>query len=181
MESVQTIGTTRYKLEIMVLGHLTGPQTTRRMYIRTTRAFISCPQSPVKSRILPQPKYWTGILSTSHHRAYVPALGRLLVSWRAILPQAPSLIPLEAHDWPPRENIILRMERWKSWQSCRAAIGYGLLSGEFTLYVRKRRFRKGHEFMNVSPRMMPESNVYGAWPASGEIDIMESKGNDGVT
>jgi beta-glucanase (GH16 family) len=26
--------------------------------------------------------------------------------------------------------------------------------------------------------MMPESSVYGAWPASGEIDIMESKGND---
>ncbi|KIN08760.1 glycoside hydrolase family 16 protein [Oidiodendron maius Zn] len=29
--------------------------------------------------------------------------------------------------------------------------------------------------------MMPESSVYGAWPASGEIDIMESKGNDGLT
>lgn len=25
--------------------------------------------------------------------------------------------------------------------------------------------------------MMPESSVYGEWPASGEIDIMESKGN----
>lgn len=25
---------------------------------------------------------------------------------------------------------------------------------------------------------MPESNVYGEWPASGEIDIAESKGND---
>jgi beta-glucanase (GH16 family) len=29
--------------------------------------------------------------------------------------------------------------------------------------------------------MMPEDSVYGAWPASGEIDIMESKGNDGLT
>lgn len=28
-------------------------------------------------------------------------------------------------------------------------------------------------------RMMPEDSVYGEWPASGEIDIMESKGNDG--
>lgn len=28
--------------------------------------------------------------------------------------------------------------------------------------------------------MMPEVNTYGEWPASGEIDIMESKGNDGV-
>lgn len=26
-------------------------------------------------------------------------------------------------------------------------------------------------------RMLPEANVYGAWPASGEIDIMEAKGN----
>ena len=26
--------------------------------------------------------------------------------------------------------------------------------------------------------MMPESDVYGAWPASGEIDIAESRGND---
>lgn len=25
--------------------------------------------------------------------------------------------------------------------------------------------------------MMPENSVYGEWPASGEIDIMESKGN----
>lgn len=27
--------------------------------------------------------------------------------------------------------------------------------------------------------MMPEADVYGSWPASGEIDIMESKGNNG--
>ena len=26
-------------------------------------------------------------------------------------------------------------------------------------------------------RMLPEANIYGAWPASGEIDIMEAKGN----
>jgi len=26
--------------------------------------------------------------------------------------------------------------------------------------------------------MMPENSVYGDWPASGEIDIVESKGND---
>lgn len=29
--------------------------------------------------------------------------------------------------------------------------------------------------------MMPEEDVYGSWPLSGEIDIMESKGNDGRT
>ena len=27
--------------------------------------------------------------------------------------------------------------------------------------------------------MLPESEAYGGWPASGEIDIMESRGNDG--
>jgi beta-glucanase (GH16 family) len=27
---------------------------------------------------------------------------------------------------------------------------------------------------------MPEDSVYGAWPQSGEIDIMESRGNDGL-
>ncbi|KAH8690186.1 putative gram-negative bacteria binding protein [Talaromyces proteolyticus] len=29
--------------------------------------------------------------------------------------------------------------------------------------------------------MLPESDIYGAWPLSGEIDIMESKGNEGQT
>jgi hypothetical protein len=29
--------------------------------------------------------------------------------------------------------------------------------------------------------MMPESSVYGPWPASGEIDLAESKGNSGDT
>jgi hypothetical protein len=28
-------------------------------------------------------------------------------------------------------------------------------------------------------RMMPEDSVYGDWPASGEIDLAESKGNSG--
>lgn len=28
--------------------------------------------------------------------------------------------------------------------------------------------------------MMPEGSVYGPWPASGEIDLAESKGNDGA-
>ena len=27
--------------------------------------------------------------------------------------------------------------------------------------------------------MFPEKSAYGAWPASGEIDIAESRGNDG--
>jgi beta-glucanase (GH16 family) len=29
--------------------------------------------------------------------------------------------------------------------------------------------------------MMPEDSVYGTWPKSGEIDIVESRGNDPVT
>lgn len=28
---------------------------------------------------------------------------------------------------------------------------------------------------------MPQDSVYGEWPASGEIDLAESKGNDGAT
>ncbi len=28
-------------------------------------------------------------------------------------------------------------------------------------------------------RLMPEDSVYGDWPASGEIDIAESRGNNG--
>lgn len=28
---------------------------------------------------------------------------------------------------------------------------------------------------------MPENDVYGTWPASGEIDLAESRGNDGDT
>jgi hypothetical protein len=31
----------------------------------------------------------------------------------------------------------------------------------------------------MSFRMMPEADIYGPWPASGEIDIAESKGNSG--
>lgn len=30
-----------------------------------------------------------------------------------------------------------------------------------------------------SARMMPEDSVYGDWPASGEIDLAESRGNNG--
>ncbi|KAM0809234.1 hypothetical protein AB5N19_09577 [Seiridium cardinale] len=30
----------------------------------------------------------------------------------------------------------------------------------------------------VNSRMMPENSTYGEWPRSGEIDIMESRGND---
>lgn len=30
----------------------------------------------------------------------------------------------------------------------------------------------------MSLGMMPEREIYGEWPASGEIDIMEGRGND---
>ncbi len=29
--------------------------------------------------------------------------------------------------------------------------------------------------------MMPESSVYGTWPQSGEIDLAESRGNEGAS
>lgn len=52
-------------------------------------------------------------------------------------------------------------------------IGYGLLSGMVNLIC--------NEIYKLTKtyRMMPEDNVYGTWPASGEIDLMEAKGNDG--
>lgn len=31
---------------------------------------------------------------------------------------------------------------------------------------------------NISIGMMPVQDTYGSWPASGEIDIAESRGND---
>lgn len=34
---------------------------------------------------------------------------------------------------------------------------------------------------NLHSRMMPEDSVYGEWPKSGEIDIVESRGNDAET
>lgn len=42
---------------------------------------------------------------------------------------------------------------------------------------------RGHFFCRItaclySSGMMPEESVYGPWPASGEIDIMESRGNE---
>jgi beta-glucanase (GH16 family) len=33
--------------------------------------------------------------------------------------------------------------------------------------------------LSLCYRMFPEDSVYGAWPASGEIDIAEVRGNDG--
>jgi len=32
-------------------------------------------------------------------------------------------------------------------------------------------------FIADEKRMMPEDDTYGTWPASGEIDIMEARGN----
>ena len=47
--------------------------------------------------------------------------------------------------------------------------------------------QQGHPPLIASPsdaicsghRMLPESNIYGGWPASGEIDIMEHVNADG--
>ncbi len=33
------------------------------------------------------------------------------------------------------------------------------------------------KFYNICPRMLPAEHIYGQWPASGEIDIVESRGN----
>lgn len=36
-------------------------------------------------------------------------------------------------------------------------------------------------YKTLHDRLMPQNNVYGEWPRSGEIDIMESRGNDAET
>lgn len=33
----------------------------------------------------------------------------------------------------------------------------------------------------IDNRMMPEDSVYGPWPKSGEIDLIEARGNDAET
>lgn len=37
------------------------------------------------------------------------------------------------------------------------------------------------ELIHRNNRMMPEDSLYGTWPKSGEIDIVESRGNDPLT
>jgi hypothetical protein len=65
------------------------------------------------------------------------------------------------------------MDEWKLWQKCQEEIGSGLRYGELS----DSSFL---QMINVH-RMMPEDSVYGPWPASGEIDLAECKGNDGDT
>lgn len=62
------------------------------------------------------------------------------------------------------------MAKSRSWQSYPKGTGYGLQSGEL------RHFKILLVPAN-NIRMFPEDSVYGAWPASGEIDIAESRGN----
>ena len=62
------------------------------------------------------------------------------------------------------------MDGLKSLLRCLRAIGYGLP------FVRPHP--KIITCILLFPGMMPEDDIYGAWPASGEIDIAESRGNN---
>jgi hypothetical protein len=69
-----------------------------------------------------------------------------------------------------RERRASDMVKWKLLPNCRKEIGSGLpyVSLCPTVFC---------SLLSI-PGMMPEDSVYGPWPASGEIDIMESRGND---
>jgi hypothetical protein len=60
--------------------------------------------------------------------------------------------------------VALRLKRNFLW-----ATGYG---PQFVSFLQHT------SFSTDSLGMMPESSEYGPWPASGEIDIMEGRGND---
>lgn len=64
------------------------------------------------------------------------------------------------------------MAKLRSLPRCRREIGYGLQYGKISPSMRAI-------FKTDCKRMMPEDSVYGEWPASGEIDLAESKGNSG--
>ncbi len=57
-------------------------------------------------------------------------------------------------------------------QKCQKETGFGQQFGE--------RVSFAPEILTLTnTRMMPEDSVYGPWPASGEIDLAESRGNFG--
>ena len=72
-------------------------------------------------------------------------------------------------------------------QSSPVVIGYGQQSGEFDLPHNTSldfcsegvvwTFAWDQKLI-VTLRMMPENSEYGQWPRSGEIDIVEARGND---
>lgn len=68
------------------------------------------------------------------------------------------------------------MGRWRLGRSCRG--GESFLFPPFLptpTYANDPPFRS--DWLWPAIWMLPEDNVYGAWPASGEIDILEARGN----
>jgi hypothetical protein len=73
---------------------------------------------------------------------------------------------------PERKASRMAESRWL--QNFLLGIGCGQLFGMLHLVlILFKAYARTYLY-----RMMPQGNVYGPWPASGEIDIAESRGND---
>lgn len=68
---------------------------------------------------------------------------------------------------------ILDMVKWRSRPSCLWEIGCGLVSNPFSDFT----YKFTQYWSCVAIWFMPRYNAYGTWPNSGEIDLMESRGN----
>jgi len=102
----------------------------------------------------------------------VPAQGQPTLN--ALSNQTPqkvlSSLQSEAQGLLPKGRKASSMARLRSLPSFPKAIGCG------PPYVSCKSFCTTRT--DDMSGMMPEDSVYGSWPASGEIDIMESRGND---
>jgi beta-glucanase (GH16 family) len=65
------------------------------------------------------------------------------------------------------------MEDLKQWHECQLEIGFGQVSFNYMHCICFMMF----EFFFSAIWLMPEHSVYGEWPRSGEIDLVETRGN----
>ena len=73
-------------------------------------------------------------------------------------------------------HLVSPTELLKSELKCQKEIGFGQVNVECSLLVIYRNNHTLHLF-NSAIWMLPTDSVYGDWPRSGEIDIVEIKGN----
>ena len=101
----------------------------------------------------------------------VPQATSLLVPFRAIRNWVQSLIQYRVRGLIRRERKISSLERSKSEPSCREGTNVAnVLLTSVTHYFFS-------DWLWPAIWMLPENNTYGPWPASGEIDILEARGN----
>lgn len=96
---------------------------------------------------------------------------RQLVPFRVTSFWEKSLIQSRVRELIQRERKALGLERFKSEPSCREGkrvMSCFMLTSLITFFS---------DWLWPAVWMLPENNTYGAWPASGEIDIIEARGN----